>query len=215
LAGQSKRPELAGLLEAQEAEAEALLGTADAAQQKTAAALSLASGIDELGPASLILAMTGDKVRAQALIDDLAARYPRNTLVQSDYLPVARAQLALNRKEPSKAIQELETAAPYELGDMDHGNACYPIYLRGQAYLAASRGGEAAAEFQKIIDHPGVVLNDPIAALARVGLARAYAVQGNTDKARATYGAFLSLWKNADPDIPVYQQAKAEFAALH
>jgi len=214
-AGQSKRPELAGLLEAQEAEAEALLGTADAAQQKTAAALSLANGIDELGPAALILAMTGDKVRAQALIDDLAARYPRNTLVQSDYLPVARAQLALNRKEPSKAIQELETAAPYELGDMDHGNACYPIYLRGQAYLAARRGGEAAAEFQKILDHPGVVLNDPIAALARVGLARAYAVQGNTDKARATYGAFLSLWKNADPDIPVYQQAKAEFAALH
>ncbi len=98
---------------------------------------------------------------------------------------------------------------------MDHGNPCYPIYLRGQAYLATRQGAEAAAEFQKILDHPGIVLNDPIAALARVGLARAFAIQGNTDKAKAAYGGFLSLWKNADPDIPVFQQAKAEFAALH
>ena len=214
-AGQSKRPELAGLLEAQEAESEALLGNADAARQKTAAALALANGIDEQGPAALILALTGDTVRAQALIDDLAARYPRNTLVQSDYLPVARAQLALNRKEPSKAIQELETAARYELGDMDHGNAGYPIYFRGQAFLAAHQGTKAAAQFQKLLDHPGIVLNDPIAALARLGLARAYATQGNTGKAKSAYGDFFTLWKNADPDIPVYQQAKAEFVGLH
>jgi eukaryotic-like serine/threonine-protein kinase len=134
--------------------------------------------------------------------------------VQFDYLPVARAQLALNRKDPSKAAQALQAAAPYEFGDMEHFSSGYPIYFRGLADLAAHQDGEAAAEFQKILDHPGVVLNDPIAALARLGLARAYAVQGNTVKAKAAYGEFFTLWKNADPDTPVYQRAKAQFAAL-
>jgi ATP/maltotriose-dependent transcriptional regulator MalT len=135
--------------------------------------------------------------------------------VQFNYLPAARAQLALNRKDPSKAVQSLQAAAPYELGDMEHFNVAYPIYMRGQAYLAAHQSGEAAAEFQKILDHPGVVLNDPIASLARLGLARAYAAQGNASKAKAAYGEFLTLWKNADPDLPIYQQARAELAALH
>jgi predicted Zn-dependent protease len=141
-------------------------------------------------------------------------RFPKNTLVQFVCLPTARAQLALNRKDPSRAVEALQAAAPYELGDMDHGNAGYPVYLRGQAYLAAHLGGEAAAEFQKILDHPGVVLNDPIAALARLGLARAYAAQGNTSKAKAAYGEFFTLWKNADPEIPAYRQARAEYSEL-
>ena len=159
--------------------------------------------------------MTGDARRSQSLIDDLAARFPRNTLVQFSYLPAARAQLALDRKDPSKALQSLQVAATYELGDMGHFNSGYPIYFRGQAFLAAHQGSEAAAEFQKILDHPGVVLNDPIGALARLGVARAYATQGNAGKSKAAYGQFFTLWKNADPDTPVYQQAKAEFAALH
>jgi predicted Zn-dependent protease len=136
-------------------------------------------------------------------------------LVQFDYVPVARAQLALDRKDPSKAIQALQATAPYELGDMDRGNTGYPIFFRGQAYLAAHQGAAAAAEFQKILDHTGLILNDPIAALARLGLARACAAEGDSARAKAAYGDFLSLWKNADPDVPVYQQAKAEFAALH
>ena len=213
-AGQSKRPELAGLLEVQEAESEVLFGNSAAARQQAVGALALSNGSDVQGVAALILAMTGDTARAQSLIDDLAERFPRNTLVQDNYLPAARAQLALDRKDPAKAVQALETAAPYELGDMDHSNAGYPIYLRGEAYLAAHQGAAAAAEFQKILDHPGVILNDPIAALARLGLARAYAAQVDTAKAKAAYGDFLSLWKNADPDVPVYQQAQAEFAAL-
>jgi len=212
--GQSKRPELTGILEVQAAESEALFGNSAAARQQAVTALALSNGSDAQGVAALILAMTGDTARAQSLIDDLAARFPRNTLVQDNYLPTARAQLALDRNDPAKAIQALEIAAPYELGDMDHSNAGYPIYLRGEAYLAAHQGAAAAAEFQKILDHPGVFLNDPIAALAHLGLARAYAAQGDTSKAKAAYADFLSLWKNADPDVPVYQQAKSEFAAL-
>jgi Tfp pilus assembly protein PilF len=112
-------------------------------------------------------------------------------------------------------VQALEAAAPYELGDMDHSNTGYPIFLRGEAYLAAHQNAAAAVEFQKILDHPGLILNDPIAALARLGVARAYAAQGDTARAKAAYGGFLSLWKEADPDLPIYQQAKTEFAALH
>jgi DNA-binding winged helix-turn-helix (wHTH) protein len=214
-AEQSKQQELAALLEIQEAELEALFGNADAARQQAAAGLALSNGSDVQGAAALILALTGDTGRAQSLVDDLAMRFPKNTLVQFDYLPEARAQLALDRNDPSKAVQALQAAAAYELGDMEHFNVGYPVYLRGQAYLAAHQDGEAAAEFQKILDHPGIVLNDPIAALARLGLARAYAAQGNTGKAKAAYGDFFTLWKNADPDIPVYQQARAEFTELH
>jgi eukaryotic-like serine/threonine-protein kinase len=214
-AGQSKRPELAALLEIQAAETEALFGNSDAARRQAAAALNLSNGSDVEGAAALTLALTGDTSRTQALIDDLAMRLPKNTLVQFNYLPVARAQFALNRKDPSKAIQTLQVAAQYELGDMEHSNPMYPVYLRGQAYLAAHQGAEAAAEFQKILDHPGIVLNDPIAAFARLGLARAYSAQGNSGKAREAYDAFFTLWKNADSDMPVYQQASSELATLH
>lgn len=212
--GQPKRPELTGVLGVQEAEFEALFGNIAAARQQALAALEISNGSDTQGIAALILAMTGDTTRAQSLIDDLDERFPRNTLVQDNYLPAARAQLALDRNDPAKAVQALEAAAPYELGDMDHSNAGYPIYLRGEAYLAAHQGAAAAAEFQKILDHPGLILNDPIAALARLGLARAYSAQGDTPKAKTAYADFLSLWKNADPDLTIYQQAKAEFAAL-
>ena len=211
---QSKQRELAALLEAQEAESEALFGNADAARQRAAAGLALSNGSDVEGVAAVALALTGDTGRAHALADDLGMRFMKNTLVQFNYLPAVRAQMALNRKDPAKAVQALQAAAPYELGEMEHGNTCYPVYLRGQAYLAAQQGSEAAAEFQKLLDHPGVTLNDPIAALARLGLARAYAEQGDAAKAKAAYAGFLTLWKDADVDIPVYQQAKAEYANL-
>jgi eukaryotic-like serine/threonine-protein kinase len=214
-AEQSKQQESAALFEVQAAEAEALFGNQEMARRHASAGLALSKGSDVEGVAALILAMTGDTDGTESLIDDLDERFPRNTLVQDNYLPAARAQLALDRKDPAKAIQALDTAAPYELGDMDRGNTGYPIFLRGQAYLAAHQGVAAAPEFQKILDHPGLILNDPIAALARLGLARAYAAQGDTAKAKTAYGDFLSLWKNADPDLPLYQQAKAEFAALH
>lgn len=213
-AEQSKQQERAALLEVQAAELEAFFSNPQVARRLASSGLVRSKGSDVQGVAALVLAMIGDTSRAQSLIDDLSARFPKNTLVQFDFLPAARAQLALDRKDPSRAIQALQAAALYELGDMDHGNTGYPIYLRGEAYLAAHQGAAAAAEFQKILDHPGLILNDPIAALARLGMARAYAAQGDTAKSKAAYSDFLSLWKNADPDIPVYQQAKAEFAAL-
>ena len=214
-AQQSRRKELAALMEVEAAQAEALFGNTGAARQLAAAGLAISNGSDVEGVAALVLAIAGDTAGSESLIDDLAARFPKNTIVQFNYLPAARAQLALDRQDPSRAIQALQPAAPYELGDMEHFNSGYPVYLRGQTYLAAHQGSEAAAEFQKILDHPGVVLNDPIGALARLGLARAYAARGNTGNAKAAYREFFTLWKNADPDIPVLQRAKAEFAALH
>jgi ATP/maltotriose-dependent transcriptional regulator MalT len=155
--------------------------------------------------------LAGDAARAQALADDLAMRFPEDTIVQFNYLPTIHAQLALDRNEASKAIETLRAATPYELGQ---GGGLYPVYVRGQAYLAAHRGSEAATEFQKIFDQRGVVENEPVGALAHLGLARAYSMQGDTAKARSTFQDFLVLWKDADPDIPVLVAAKAEYAKL-
>jgi tetratricopeptide (TPR) repeat protein len=161
--------------------------------------------------AALALAFAGDAVRSQALADELGNRFPEHSIIQFNHLPTIRAQLALNRDDSSKAIEILQTAGPYELSD-DGG--LYPIYVRGEAYLAAHQGKEAAAEFQKILDHRGVVPEEPIGALARLQIGRAYAMQGDTAKAKAAYQNFLTLWKDADPDIPVLQKAKAEYAKL-
>jgi len=155
--------------------------------------------------------MCNSTARAQALADDLAKRFPEDTIVQFNYLPTIHAQLALDRNEASKAIETLRAATPYELGQ---GGGLYPVYVRGEAYLAAHRGSEAATEFQKILDQRGVVENEPIGALAHLGLARAYSMQGDPAKARSAYQDFLRLWSDADADIPVLVAAKAEYAKL-
>jgi hypothetical protein len=138
--------------------------------------------------------------------------------VQFNYLPTLRAQLAINRRNASQAIQALTAALPDELGRSTFSAygwmALYPVFVRGEAYLAARQGNEAAAEFQKILDHSGIALNQPIGALAHLGLARAYVVQGDTAKSRAAYQDFLMLWKDADPDIPILKQANTEYAKL-
>jgi hypothetical protein len=162
----------------------------------------------------MALALAGDAGRAQSLAGDLEKRFMENTLVQFDYLPCIRAQLALSRKDPASAIQALRAASRYELGDLEHINIGYPVYLRGQAFLAAHQGKEAATEFQKLLNNPAVMLRDPVAALAHLGLARAYAEQRDVAQAKASYEEFLKIWKDADPDIPLYQQARAEYAAL-
>jgi len=136
--------------------------------------------------------------------------------VQFNYLPSIRGKLALNKGNASDAIKDLEAAVPYELGVSKGGdfvgNMMFPVFVRGEAYLASRQGGKAVAEFQKILDHRGLVLNRPIGALAHLGLGRAYVLEGDTVKAKAAYEDFLTLWKDADPDIPVLQQAKAEYA---
>ena len=180
--------------------------------------MSESAGRDVQFGSALALGFVGDNGRVQAVIDDLAKRFPEDTLVQSNYLPTLRAKLALSRGDTSQAIEILGAAAPYELGlsssSFSVWTSLYPAFVRGEAYLAAHQGSEAAAEFQKILDHSGIVMIEPIGALAHLGLARAYVLQGDTVKARAAYQDFLALWKDADPDIPVLIAAKSEFAKL-
>jgi eukaryotic-like serine/threonine-protein kinase len=141
-------------------------------------------------------------------------------VVQFNYLPTIHAQLALSHNNSSQSIEALQATAPYELGTEAAAGggafmpALHPVYVRGEAYLATHRGHEAAAEFQKILDHRGIVLNEPIGALAHLQIGRAYAMQGDTAKAKAAYQDFLTLWKDADPDIPILIAAKAEYAKL-
>jgi eukaryotic-like serine/threonine-protein kinase len=161
------------------------------------------------------LAMSGDAGRAQQLSDDLERRFPEDTIVRFSYLPVLRARLALNQGDAAKAIELLQAAVPYELGASRFlFGALYPIYVRGEANLAAHQGAEAAVEFQKILDHRGVVGSDPIGALVRLQLGRAYSLTGDKIKAKAAYQDFLTLWKDADPDIPIFREANQEYARL-
>ncbi len=217
-AERAEEKETAAVYEAEAALREALFGNRAEGRQRSEAALKLSTGRDAQYGAALARALAGDSSGAQPLIDNLAGRFPEDTIVQFNYLPTVRAQIALNMSDAAKAIDALQVAAPYELGTPSLGIAplfsLYPVFVRGQAYLAARQGSEAAAEFQKILDHRGVVLNGAIAPLAHLGLARAYLLQGNTSKARAAYNDFLTLWKDADPDIPILKEAKAEYAKL-
>jgi len=180
--------------------------------------VKLSTGRDLQYFAALAFAYARDDARAKALANDLDKSYPEDTIVQFNYLPTVRGRLALNRGDASAAIASLGFAVPYELGraraiDLDW-TAMFPVFVRGEAYLAAHKGSEAAAEFQKILDHRGLVLNQPIGALAHLGLGRAYVLQGDIPKGKAAYQDFLALWKDADPDIPILKQAKAEYAKL-
>ena len=194
---------------------EAEFGNAAQARRETAAALALAPTRNVRSLAAFVLARAGDSDRARKMADDLEKQDPFNTEVVGYWLPTIRAAIEINRKNPAKAIEILQTAAPLELGERGQlGVLLYPIYVRGQAYLALQQGSAAAAEFQKLIDHRGLVLNQPIGALARLGLARAHALQGDTVKASTAYQDFLTLWKDADPEIPVLKKAQAEYARL-
>jgi hypothetical protein len=178
--------------------------------------LSAIKGKHGEGFSAIAFALAGDVADANRAIDDLTKRFPQNTAVQTRYLPMARSALALNSGNAQAALDALSIAAPYELGhtNEDFTFALYPIYFRGQAYLALRNGVAAAGEFQKILDHAGVVGNEPIGALAHLGLGRAYALSADSAKAKSAYQDFFELWKNADQDIPLLAQAKAEFAKL-
>jgi predicted Zn-dependent protease len=194
---------------------EAEFAKPELARQNSVAALALAPTQDIRTLAALAFARAGDSARAQKLSDDLAKEAPANTLVNNYWLPTIRAAIDVDQKAPAEAIELLEAASPYELGEPPPiGGTLYPIYVRGNAYLLLKKGPEAATEFQKLLDHRGVVVNFPLGALAHLGLARAYAMQGDTAKAKAAYQDFLTLWKDADPDIPIFIAAKAEYAKL-
>ncbi len=208
--------ETAAAYESESAVREALVGNLNPARQQAQSALGLSTGRDVEAIAAIALALAGDASRATRLADDLAKRFPQDTIVQFEYLAMIRAAGALQAGKSAKAIEALAPALPYELGSPAQALtfSLYPAYLRGEAYIAAHQSSVAAAEFQKIIGHPGVVQNEPIAALAHLGLARAYALFGDPAKAKTAYQDFLALWKNAEPDLPILKQAKTEYARL-
>ena len=219
LALQAGHRERAALYETPAAMWEAFFGNATEAGQSATAALGLSRELYVEYGAAFALALAGDSGRSQTLANDLEKRFGEDTGARFSYLPALHARLALNHGEPSKAIELVQIAVPYELGvprSSIHGNygALYPVYMRGEAYLAAGRGAEAVTEFQKILDHRGIVVSDPIGALAHLQLGRAFAISRDKTKAKTAYQDFLSLWKDADPDIPIFKQAKAEYARL-
>jgi hypothetical protein len=186
------------------------------AKQQAEAALALSTGRDVEAVAAIALGLAGDSAQAARLAEDLNKRFPEDTIVKLEYLPMIHAGVFRSSGSATKAVEALAPAAPYELGTLAQALsfALYPVYLRGEAYLAAHQGSAAAVEFQKILDHPGVVQNEPIGALAHLGLARAYALSGGTPKSKSAYQDFFALWKDADLDIPILKEAKAEYAKL-
>jgi hypothetical protein len=223
---------------------EAEIGSSTRTREAASAAVALAPTTNIKVLAALALARAGFSTQAQTLADQLAGAGPSNTILNLYYLPTIRAAIELDLGHPAQAIEKLQTTAPYELGapaPLEPGTL-YPAYVRGEAYLRLQQGTQAAAEFQKLPDHPGIVMNFPLGALARLGLARAYALQAGVEftsrsgrlspifkspggrmppldfdalaKARAAYEDFFNVWKDADPDIPVLKEAKAEYAKL-
>jgi len=209
--------ERAAMWQAGAAVREAFFGNATEARQYAAAALDFSKGRDVEYGAALALALVGDTARSQAQAKDLE-KASEDTYVRFNYLPTLRALWALSQGGSSNAIELLQIAGPYELGVGSAATGLYgilyPVYARGQAYQLAHRYTEAAAEFQRILDYPGIVFADPVGVMARLQLAKSFALSGDTAKAKAAYQDFLTLWKDADPDIPILQQAKAEYARL-
>jgi eukaryotic-like serine/threonine-protein kinase len=208
--------ETAALWQVNAALREAEFGNAAAAKQDVAAALTLSPGRDVKMFASLTQARVGETARAKAILEELEKSYPSQTVLKVYWLPTIKAAMELNANNPTQALVFLEAAAPYELGKPPQFQVgtLYPAYIRGQAQLMAHNGTAAAAEFQKVLDHRGIVINFPLGALARLGLARALAVSGDTTKAKAAYQDFFAFWKDADSDIPILKEAKAECAKL-
>jgi hypothetical protein len=219
LAQQAGTTEAAAIYTAAEAACEAHSGNRGAAKERARAALELAKGRDVEYAAAFALALSGDVPESERLAADLAKRFPEDTPVQFEYLPVLGALSALAHESPSDAVQRLQLAVPYDLAIpgtefFAKFGGLYTAYIRGEAYLAAGRGRDAATEFQKVLDHRGIVIADPIGALAHWELGRALLMSGEKDRARSAYRDFLTLWKDADPDLPVFKQASAEYAKL-
>jgi eukaryotic-like serine/threonine-protein kinase len=219
IAQRSGRHERAGLFEAATAVWEAFYGNAAAARQSAATALKLGRGRDVDYAAAFALALSGDLAQSRVLAQDLARKFPEDTSVQFIYLPTLRALFALDSHDAAAAIQALRNTSRYDLalggvGFIGRFGGLYPVYVRGVAYLAARQPAEAAGEFQRILDHRSIVLVDPMGAMARLQLARALVLSGETAKAKSAYNDLFALWKDADLKIPVVDEARAEYAKL-
>jgi tetratricopeptide (TPR) repeat protein len=218
LARQGGRLERAAQDQVGSAIRESLFGNAAEARTEAAAALRLSKGgVVEYG-AAFALGLSGEPGQAEALAADIARRYPEDTLFRFGYVPVLHAIVALSRQQPARAVAELESTMVYELACLatheGFNGSLYTVYVRGLAYLAQRKGTEAAAEFEKILNHRGIVVYDPIGAVSRWRLGQAYALAGDAKRSKAAYDDFLTLWKDADPDIPILKKARAERTAL-
>jgi tetratricopeptide (TPR) repeat protein len=209
-----KQQDAAANCEAETAFNEALFGNGPEARQLATSALHFSTDRDVQYLVAVALALTGDAVRATALTADLDERFPEESIVQFNYLPTLHALLAMGRREPSSAIESLQVAEPYDLGIVGAADL-YPAFVRGETYLAMHKGSNAVMEFQKVIDNRAIVNFQPIGALAHLQLGRAYALQGESAKAQAAYQQFLTLWNNADSNLPILLAAKSEAAQLH
>jgi serine/threonine protein kinase/tetratricopeptide (TPR) repeat protein len=206
--------EFSGIILAQQASCEAELGNLTEARQKISDALAISQDRDTRAIVMDVLPRTGDSARSQKIADDLLRQYPTDTLLTKVFVPLAQARSDLQRHQPVPAVARLEIATPYELGT-GPGTARYLVnYIRGEAFLGSNQGARAAAEYQKILDHRGVDPWDVTYSLSRLGLGRAYAFEGNTTAAKSAYQDFFAAWKDADPDLPVLKQAKAEYEKL-
>ncbi len=215
LAKRDHQPDAAGSWQAEAALREALFGNSQRAREEAKLTESDSDAKEIQAAAALSEAYIRDASGAQLLADRLEKRFPEDTLVKSVYLPIVRAKVELDRHNPDPAIKLLELISPYELGSPAYiWLNPYAMFIRGEAYLAAHQAPAALQEFQKIIAHREVVQNLPIGTLAHLELGRAYALDGDNDKSRAAYKDFLRLWKDADPDIPILQQAKIEYSKL-
>jgi tetratricopeptide (TPR) repeat protein len=220
LARQEGGREAAASYQAARAVWEALYGNVTEAKRNAIAALALSKGRDVEYAAGLGLALSGDPSQSEELAGDLEKRFPEDTFVKFTYVPVLRALAALDRGKPTDSVEQLQITLRYELAvnglNFNHFylGGLHSAYVRGDALLAAHRYAEAAAEYQKILNHRGIVGADPIGALAHLQLGRAFALAGDQNKAKAAYQDFFALWKDADPDIPILKQAKAEYARL-
>jgi tetratricopeptide (TPR) repeat protein len=212
----AREKETVGEYQAHHALEEALASNMVLAKQEAQSALMQADGKQVKALSAVALGLAGDSAQAARLAGDLSKNFAADTIVQFDYLPMIHAAVAIKSGDYSHAVEALTASQPYELGQTNSAFtfALYPVYLRGEAYLSAKQGIAAATEFQKILDHVGVVGNQPVGSLAHLGLARAYALSGDTAKAKTRYEDFFALWKNADPEAPLLKQAKAEYATL-
>jgi serine/threonine protein kinase/Flp pilus assembly protein TadD len=203
--------EFSGVILVDQAWCEAELGNLTEARQRISEALAVSQDRDTRSYAMQLLALTGDAARSQKIAEDLVHEYPTDTLLNKVFVPLAQATSDLQRNQPAQAVARLEVATPYELGS-GPGASGYAInYIRGEAFLRSKQGAKGAAEYQKILDHRGVDPLDVGYALSRLGLGRAYALEGNTTAAKSAYQDFFAAWKDADPDVPVLKLAKAEY----
>jgi tetratricopeptide (TPR) repeat protein len=206
--------EFAATAMATEASCDSELGFLKEAHQTMTAALALSANKVSRSIAAYVFAREGDGAQSQKLVGELAKEWPFDTLLNQVWLPLAQATNDIQRNHPAEAIARLESAAPYDWGGPPFGALYWPIYIRGEAFLKARNGEKAAAEYQKILDHRGIDPTSPLYSLARLGVGRAYALQGDSAKAKLAYQDFFALWKDADPDVPVLKAAKAEYEKL-